>query len=440
MTTSSRQFLRARSSQSLTAHLRSLAYVATAVVLGGSAACSGSHAARTSAVTNSRPVLSDAQIRELDLAFYKERADRDPTGAMDLAHVGALYLARGRETGDPRQALLAEEAARRSLHNRGRNNVGASSVLQSALLAQHRFDEALKLAVAARDNDPDNPNLQATVGEIEMELGMYDSARVAFGRVHTSTNDLAVAPRLARWSEIEGDTAKARRLLHGALLTALKQPEMPREQLAWYWLRVGDVELRTGNLGAADSAYRAGLAVHPNDYRILSALAHSALMQAKYEDALKIGEDAIAVTLDPATLGTLSDAALALGDTAKANEYAHVLDVVVLKQPGAYHRAWSLFLLDHDRHIATVSRKIRDELRTRHDIYAYDLLAWSLHKQGRDDEARTAMTKALAEHTQDAQLFSHAATIDRALGDAAAAQVMAARAKSVNRFYAQAIQ
>jgi tetratricopeptide (TPR) repeat protein len=220
-----------------------------------------------------------------------------------------------------------------------------------------------------------------------------------------------------RWAEIEGQPDRARLLLRAALANAQREPTMPREQLAWFHLRVGDVELRSGHLIAADSSYRAGLAVHPGDYRLLSALAHSALLQRRWRDAVDAGEQAIAQTLDPATLGTLSDAYAALGDSAKSAEYAHVLDVAVLRQPGAYHRAWSLFLLDHDRHVATVARKIREELKTRRDVYAYDLLAWSLHKQGRDREAARAMSEALREHTQDAQLFYHAGVIARSLGD-----------------------
>ncbi len=390
--------------------------------------------AATTAAAPSAPRLSDAEVRELDLAFYAERAKRDPTGAMDLAHMGALYLARGRETGDPRDAVQAESAARRSLHNRPTRNLQAAQVLESALLAQHRFAEALRLAVAARDAEPDNPGLRAAVGEIQMELGQYDSARTAFAGLQGELRDLAVAPRLARWAEIEGRPDRARWLLHAALAGAQRASMMPHEQLAWYWLRVGDVELRTGHPQAADSAYRAGLAAHPQDYRLLSALAHSAAVQQRWRAAADYGEQAIGQTLDPATLGILSDAYAALGDTAKSAEYAHVLDVAVLKQPGAYHRAWSLFLLDHGRHTATVARKIRDELRTRHDVYAYDLLAWSLHKQGRDAEAATAMTSALREGTQDAQLFYHAAAIERALGHADAARQHMERALAVNPY------
>ena len=391
-----------------------------------SAAC-GRQSSAPHATTAAAPVRSEEEIRELDIAFFAERAARDPSGASDLARLGALYLARARETGDPHDVLLAEEAARHSLRNRPARNGGAASVLQSSLLAQHRFPEALALAIAARDAEPDKPSLRATVGEIRMELGQYDSARADFSDLRVPLGDLAVAPRLARWLEIEGQPDRALRMLHAALVTAQHEPSLPREQLAWYHLRVGDVELRTGHPRSADSAYLAGLAVHPGDYRILSALAHSALVQQRWHDAITYGEQAIARTLDPATLGTLSDAYAAAGDSAKSAEYARVLDVAVLRQPGAYHRAWSLFLLDHDRHVATVSRKIQEELRSRHDVYAYDLLAWSLHKQGRDREAEVAMRQALAQGTIDAQLTRHAAIIQRALGHTDSASTLATR-------------
>lgn len=378
--------------------------------------------AATSAPASATPAPSESEIRELDIAFFTERAKRDPTGASDLAHLGALYLARARETGDPRDALLAEEAARRSLRNRAGRNSGASSVLQSSLLAQHRFSEALTLAKAARNAEPDDQLARAAVGEIEMELGQYDSARVSFGGLRVASGDLAIAPRLARWAEIEGHPEVARRQLAAALANALRQPSMPREQLAWYWLRVGDVEMRTRRMAAADSAYRAGLRVHPGDYRLLGALAHSAALQRRWPEAIDFGERAIAQTLDPSTLGTLSDAYAALGDSARAAEYAHVLDVAVRRQPGAYHRAWSLFLLDHGRHVATVTRKIREELRTRQDVYAYDLLAWALHRQGRDREAALAMKQAMREGTKDPQLAYHASEIARVSGGALTAR------------------
>ena len=435
------QFRRASATRVLMHRARATGRISRVMMFAGAAvlftACGRQASpARTASTQNPGvPLKTESEIRDLDIEYFAQRAKRDPSGALDLAHLSALYLSRGRESGDPRDAILAEEAARQSIRNRKERNGAATQVLETALLAQHRFDEALPLAIAARNSEPDNASLRAALGDIQMEMGLYDSARVSFAGVHAAFGDPAVAPRLARWAEIEGQPDKARHLLHAALATVQKLPEVPREQLAWYWLRIGDVELRTGRPTAADSAYRAGLAVHPDDYRLLSAIAHSALLQNKWQRAITFGERAIAVTLDPATLGTLSDAYAAMGDTAKSAEYSRVLDVVVLKQPGAYHRAWSLFLLDHDRHLATVSRKIREELKTRKDIYAYDLLAWSLHKQGRDAEAATAMAVALKEGTQDAQLFYHAGMIEKALGHDEAARTQLTRALAVNAFF-----
>jgi tetratricopeptide (TPR) repeat protein len=217
-----------------------------------------------------------------------------------------------------------------------------------------------------------------------------------------------------------------------SLALARRDPRTPREQIAWFWLRLGDIELRAGRLSAADTAYHAGLMIQPGDYRLLAALAHLSAIENRWSDAIKYGDDAIAQNLDPATLGILADAHTALGDTARGAEYARALDVGVRSQPGAYHRAWSLFLLDHGRQTATVTRKISEELKTRHDVYGYDLLAWSLYQQGRYADARRAMTRALAQGTRDAQLFYHAGRIERANGHAAAADSLLARARVLN--------
>ena len=383
-------------------------------------------------VTSHPSVVSETDVRDRDIEFYRERVQRDPGGAFDLARLSALYLQRSRESGDWRDAAQAESLSRRSLHNRRERNDGAAQVLASSLLTQHRFDEALEIARGLRDRNPTLASMRAMVAEIQMELGMYDSARVAFDSLESARSDLTVAPRLARWAEIEGRSDDARRLMRHSLALAKRDARTPREQIAWFWLRLGDIELRAGRFAAADTAYNAGLTIQPGDYRLLAALAHLAFVESRWSDAIEYGDEAIAQNLDPATLGILADAHTALGDTARGREYARALDVAVRSQPGAYHRAWSLFLLDHGRQTATVTRKINDELRTRRDIYGYDLLAWSLYKQGRNADARRAITHALAEGTRDAQLFYHAARIEQATGHAATADSLLAQARALN--------
>ncbi|HEY3118055.1 MAG TPA: tetratricopeptide repeat protein, partial [Chloroflexota bacterium] len=359
-----------------------------------------------------RAVPSEARIRDLDIEFYRHRVGRDPRSARDYAQLAGLYLQRARESANNADLMRAEQNARHSLFLRTGRNTEAFGVLASSLLAQHRFAGALAVAQRLVTDDPTSIAARGLLAETQFELGRYDDARRTLGSLATYRENLSVAPRLARWEELHGRPEEARRLLRAALKNAEGEHAMPKEQLAWFHLRLGDLALRNGHLGEAERELSAGLSVAPADYRILGTLARLEADRHRWTKAVDYGEQAIGGVLDPATLGVLGDAYVALGDTVKAGEYYHTMEVAVLHQPGPFHRAWSLFLLDHNRDVPRVLAKVRDEIRTRHDIYGYDLLAWALHRSGRDEEARDAMTHALSLGTRDAMLFYHAGMIE----------------------------
>jgi len=81
----------------------------------------------------------------------------------------------------------------------------------------------------------------------------------------------------------------------------------------------------------------------------VDAMSHLEAVEGNPQKAIEYGERGIAIKLDPATLGTIGDAYAAIGNRAQAEDYYKTMEVAVAGQPGAYHRAWSLFLLDHDR-------------------------------------------------------------------------------------------
>ena len=383
------------------------------VALAAATVGAGRGAAATRATAIAHAQADAARRRDADIGFYTARVARDPIGAADRARLAALLLQRARETGDFGDYGRAEALARRSLALRVAHNAPAYALLASALLAQHRFTEALDVARALDARDPGVPSHRALLTEVELELGRYDAARPLVESLWPARHDLAVAPRLARWAEIRGDTALARRLLDGALAAARQRRDLPAEQLAWFYLRVGDFALRYGRLEVADYALQHGLMVFPGDYRLLAARARLAARQAHWRDAIACGEEAIASVPDPATFGVISDAYAALGDAASAAEYARAMEIAVLGQPGQWHRAWSLFLLDHHRRVPEVLARVREELKTRRDVYGYDLLAWALHQAGHDTAAAAAMRQALAWGTKDPQLLRHAAAIGR---------------------------
>jgi predicted Zn-dependent protease len=246
-------------------------------------------------------------------------------------------------------------------------------------------------------------------------MGRYDQARALFDSLRHDSDKLDVAPRLARWAELNGHTDEARLLLRNSYGDALKLKHLPREQVAWFALRLGDLELRAGRPDDAEHYYQEGLRIFPVDYRLQAAMARLMLERGRTHEAVRYGEQAIGTVLEPGTLGVLADAYAARGDTAKANEYAHVMEVAISGQSGPLHRQWELFLLDHDRDVDLIARRAGDELRTRRDIYGFDVMAWALYREGRLREARMAMDSALRLGTKDPLLLRHRSAIDSAL-------------------------
>ena len=409
-----------------------VAAAATIAAVAGVASAAGS----VSRAPSARPAApSAARVRNLDIAFYRARVARDPRAARDFAQLASLYLQRARETGDNADLERAEATARHSLGLRRGRNEPAYGVLASSLLAQHRFAEALEVGRALLAMDSSSVAARGLVAETELELGDYAEARRLFGMLATYRTDPGIAPRLARWEELRGRPLEARRLMRAARDAAARRHAMPREQLAWFQLRLGDLALRAGQLGEAMRELEDGLRLLPSDARLVAALSRVYAARHEWRRAAEAGELAVSQALDPATLGLLADAYTALGEPPKSEEYDRAMALSVLRQPGPYLRAWSLYLLDHDRDVALVLAKVRQELATRRDVYGYDLLAWALHKSGRDREALGPMRTALSLGTRDATLYYHAGTIQLALSDTAAARRSYTTALEINPYW-----
>lgn len=369
----------------------------------------------------SPPVRYDeSEVRDRDIDFYSKRVVEDPESAIDRFTLARLLFARSRTTGSTADIDHAERLVKESISERTQRNYSAFELLASLLMARHEFSAARDVALTADSLDPGNSSHLALLGEIELELGDYKAAAQHFAAIQYDGRNFTTGARLARWYELTGRIDVAREFLRRAIVKVDRRDDLPRDQVAWFHYRLGDLELRVGNVAAAESAFVTGLARNPDDVRVLGGLARASLMRGDWKRAVDYGERATVSQLDPATLGVVSLAYAHLGDSAQAESYARAMSVSALKQPGAIHRAWGLFLLDHgtkeDR--ADVLRRARKELRDRKDVYGHDLMAWALYRNGQRDKAREEMWLALSQHTQDVMLAEHASVI----GVAAATQ------------------
>jgi Flp pilus assembly protein TadD len=91
----------------------------------------------------------------------------------------------------------------------------------------------------------------------------------------------------------------------------------------------------------------------------------------------------------------------------------------------------ALFLATRGERVETALALTERELVQRADIFTQDARAWALAAGGRIDEAHAAMTRALAENTEDARLFLHAGVISASRGQPADATRWLAKAHAL---------
>lgn len=363
-----------------------------AIILAAAVLAAVGVAARAREGAVQRP-LDERIVRQRDMAFYAARAAHDPQGAADLAQLAGLLLQRGRESGDPRDFRLAEQAARRSLARRAGRNGKAYLTLAASLLAQHRFVESRAVAETLVARWPEPAGYRALLGEIQLELGDYAAAGATFEGLTGARAELAVAPRLARWAELTARVEEARWLLARARAEAFQRRDLPREQLAWFHLRVGDLELRHGRLSDAEAALTAGLAVAPDDPRLLGALARLEAARSRWRAAIRYGVRA-GDGADIATLAVVGDAHAALGDSATAETWYGRAEQLAAERPEPFNRQWSQFRLDHRRHIAETRALLEREVRIRPDVYGWALVGQARYLEGDLSGAAEAIARA----------------------------------------------
>ncbi len=356
----------------------------------------------------------DPQLIQENLQFWAAQTKTDAQDPLSRAQLAHWYLESYRETGDSADIARAEQAALASLNIR--QSEGALIQLSRVWLNQHRFAEALRAAQRAALVNPNGFRLAA---DIQYELGDYAAAEKNARRAPPQGDDPAFYALLARFSELKGDSKSQLGLLTKAAQQADADLDASVQSIAWFHERLGRALWMSGRGDEAARQYQRALEIFPRDYRSMAALARLEAARGNPKPAIEWGEKAAAIVPAPDTLALLGDAYQALGQTEKARaqfDLVEKIGALASAQGVLYDRQRALYYADHDLQPDVAVKLARGELKVRHDIYAYDTLAWTLFKAGKLDEAAANMKRALKWNTRDASLWFHAGAIAAARG------------------------
>jgi tetratricopeptide (TPR) repeat protein len=387
-----------------------------------------------SPVAHATPLVPTACTIALAPGSQRDDRDREVARAQDAARGGAharqsierlgyLFVARARVRNDAGDYKLAEATA--DCFESRYPGEAAALLLRGHVLHQlHRFHEAEQIArilVGKRQMVLDH----GLLGDALMEQGRLTEAAAAYQAMLDLKPFYQSYTRAAHLRWLKGDLDGAIRVMRMAIASA--SPRDP-ESLAWAWSRMSVYQLQAGELEKSIEAANTALETQPDYAAALLAKGRTLVAMRKTSDAIEALRRAARVNPLPEYQWMLADALRLQGLDVEATA---IEQQIAASGASVDPRTFALYLatrrIDPQRAIALAE----EELKARADIFTLDAHAWTLASNGRVDEARAAIERAVAEGTKDGRLFLHAGVINAAAGRDAEARGWLRKARNL---------
>ena len=401
------------------------------------------NAAHAASLPTMAPVTADYEQRGKLVAAWERAVNEHHRGDMLSPRILAdQYLQRYRETGDIADVFRSERMAKLSLAAQPKYNVQADSELAAVDLTLHKFHDALRETRFIESYDRVDPQIKIREASLDLEIGDYAGAKTIVDRLKPGQPYAAIAQDTlqTRYDELTGNLARARRTFERPTAYDNAQFDLPAQQRAWFYFRTGELAFEAGDNEVAIAAEETAKTIFPNDVDATRAEARFTCALHRYRECLTNAVASANVIPYPETLGYEADAQRALGDAAAAKRTDDL--IVTIERIGNAQRIsdrlLAIYYSEHRIHTADAYRIARRELAVRDDIFTEDTLAWAAAMDGRWNEARVAIRKAIRFDTENSLLQYHAGVIADRFGDRAEARKRFARALALNaQFHAQ---
>lgn len=352
------------------------------------------------------------------IAFFEQRAEANPASYIDRTLLTDQYLRKARDLGDSESITIAEEAILEALAINP-NYPAALASYANVLATTHRFEEAIEWASKVPQRSSSYSQAIALKGDAYLALGDYEEAGRLYSELSVRAPGAASLSRQAHFAYLNGDSERAIELANTAAAAAYEFGATSY-QIAWHLSAIGEFLLAEGQADEALDMFTAAYELAPGHVFALAGLGHSRWMTGDLNGSAEIYEKALKrIPGDTGLMTELASVYAALGRSTEADALtkAALEDLTADGQPTELvRREVAQLLADNGNDTDQAVALARQEVESRRDVHAYDLLAWALYQDGQFSEALIAIETALSLGTKDASFYYHAGLIYLALG------------------------
>jgi len=355
---------------------------------------------------------SPAQQR-IDAA--KRQILADPNKPQAFNNLATAYLAKARETADPKYYESASQALSQGL-SLDAEDFQLQKTQVALLLGLHSFAEAKKRATLLNRRTPDDVMTYGYLAEVEIAEGDYsDAEKNVQWMLNMRPNNVPGLLLAARLRTLYGDPEGALELLQ---LAYSETSPAEVEELSWIANGIASVQIESGKSDAAVPMLDRAEQLFPHYPYTTENLARVRLAQNRPKDAVVLLLQARLVDPRPKVLYELADAQREAGQTLEANATEAEFEKSAETLPNPSDETNRELILLYAKDPAKAAKALtlaQNAMSTRHDVDTLDAYGWALYENGRYKEADSAIQQAMAVGIQSPAIFDHAGHIAQKL-------------------------
>ena len=348
--------------------------------------------------------------------FWTDKLKNGPNQFPYLAKRASAYTQIFNTTGNISYLIKAEEDLVKAIEMTGGKQASYLKILASNYISQHRFKEALELLKKAEENGENLIGTKKMLFDVYLELGNYLKAESYLFQIK-NTSDFDYLIRLAKWQDHNGNLEKAIENMEAAAKIAESSNLKSNKQ--WSYTNLADFYGHAGEIEKSYQYYIKALELDANDAHAKRGIAWIAYSYEKNpEEALRILNHVTSYYEAPDyNLLKAEIAEFKRDDNLKEIALADYQKAVTNKLYGDMYNKYNVLLLSEDLKRRDEAIEIAlEEVENRPTPESYDLLAWSLFKQGDTEKAYEIIVKHVEGQTFEPEVLYHIAEIYKAVG------------------------
>jgi tetratricopeptide (TPR) repeat protein len=355
--------------------------------------------------------LENAQA---ELQFWSDKFVKTPNQFPYLQKMASANSQLFSITGNIQYLKDAENNLIQANEKTNYDNAGYLRSLARNYVSQHRFKEALSLLLKAEQNGENRQLTEFQLIDVYLELGNIKKAEEYLSNVK-DFNSFEYLIRISKFSDAIGNLDSAINYLENALqkIENANKPEL----LEWAYTNLGDYYGHAGRLQDSYQSYLNALKINPSNSYAKKGIAWIVFSHEKNPTAsLAILAAIQKETMAPDLHLLKAEIAEFTGNFAeKEHQIKQYFAKVTNEKYGVMYSKYNVLILSENPETLKQAIAIAEkEVEERPTPQSYDLLAWSLYKNGDVKIALTIVQNHVIPHTFEPDLLLHAAQILKA--------------------------